>query len=72
MNEEKNCGNVIGPFEIGRNHRSGIAPSGESIEETFSECRIQGRSSGRAGGISHQRVNRGFRVSDVYFTTGHD
>jgi hypothetical protein len=58
MNEGKRYRDFMRHIDkIGRNHISNIAPADEIIELAFSECRIQGHSSGRAGGISHQWLN---------------
>jgi hypothetical protein len=60
MNEEQWNGNPMRHLEeIRYNHRSDIAPPNELTGRAFSENRIQGHSSGRAGGLSHQGLNRG-------------
>jgi hypothetical protein len=54
-----------------RNHRSTNAPSGEMKKWTGSECRIQGHSSGRAGGISHQGRSQGARENGRHEVMDH-
>jgi hypothetical protein len=55
MNKEKQYRDPIRFIDKTRqNRRSEIVPLYEPIKRTFLECRIQGHSSGRAGGISHQ------------------
>jgi hypothetical protein len=51
-----------------RNQRSANSYRDERIEPTFVECRIQGHSSGRAGGISHQGLHRGCGEKDQQST----
>jgi hypothetical protein len=55
-----------------RNQRLEITPNNDTRKPAFSEYRIHGHSSGRAGGISHQGINRGYGTNIVFSMINND